>query len=196
MASLLPRIAIIAPGAMGSAVAKRFTKAGCTVLTVLHGRSEATRRRALEAGMEDTSLADIARRAHWVLSILPPSDAFSFADKFAQIANAQNSQSRDTPLVFADCNAVNPETVKKISALFTNTDIAFIDAGIIGGPPGDNYDPTFYASADVKDGAVLDEFVALSKYGLKVSPLKGGAGVGDASALKMSYAVSKLYCPV
>ncbi|KAG2358933.1 6-phosphogluconate dehydrogenase, partial [Suillus spraguei] len=65
--------------------------------------------------------------------------------------------------------------------------IRFVDAGIIGGPPKGDYNPTFYASAE--DVKLLDEFTALSKYGLKVSPLKGeGVGVGDASALKMSYA--------
>lgn len=37
-------IAVIAAGAMGSAVARRLTNAGCTVLTNLDGRSEATRR--------------------------------------------------------------------------------------------------------------------------------------------------------
>ena len=58
-------------------------------------------------------------------------------------------------------------------------------------PPTDGYDPAFYASADPADVEVLDGFIALSKWGLRVEPLRGeGTGVGDASALKMSYAVS------
>ena len=56
-------IAIVAAGAMGSAVAARLTAAGCTVLTNLDGRSDATRRRALEAGMIDVPFTDIPRRA-------------------------------------------------------------------------------------------------------------------------------------
>jgi hypothetical protein len=67
--------------------------------------------------------------------------------------------------------------------------IGFVDSGIIGGPPKDAYNPTFYASAD--DNIVLEGFGGLDKYGLKTSLLKDGGGVGDASALKMSYAVTE-----
>jgi 3-hydroxyisobutyrate dehydrogenase-like beta-hydroxyacid dehydrogenase len=92
--------------------------------------------------------------------------------------------------VFVDCNAVNPATVNRIAALFEGSPSRFIDAAIIGGPPDDVYTPTLYASAS--DDFLLDRFVTFgTKYGLKVSALKGeGAGIGDASALKMSYAVS------
>ncbi|KAG9316205.1 6-phosphogluconate dehydrogenase C-terminal domain-like protein [Chiua virens] len=174
----LPRFAVVAAGSMGSAVAMRLTSAGCTVFTNLDGRSELTRQRAKEAGMIDVSLTDLVVEANWILSILPPRDAVSFAEKV-----------RGAALMFADCNAVSPETVKQIAAIFAGTGIKLIDAGIIGGPPRDSYDPTFYASAATEDRSLLDGFVALSKYGLKISPLTGeGAGVGDASALKMSYA--------
>ena len=191
----LPRFAVIAAGAMGSAVAKRLTKAGCTVYTNLDGRSEATCQRAKEAGMLDAPLGDIVVEANWILSILPPRDAVSFAEKIRDaVANrGRRATGSIEPLVFADCNAVSPETVKRIAGIFVGTGIEFIDAGIIGGPPKDGFNPTFYASAATEDRNVLDAFVALSKYGLKVSPLTGeGAGVGDASALKMSYAVSSL----
>ncbi|KIJ67502.1 hypothetical protein HYDPIDRAFT_149143 [Hydnomerulius pinastri MD-312] len=185
--SALPRFAVVAAGAMGSAVAHRLTKAGCTVYTNLDGRSEATLQRAKEAGMIDVPLADIALKANWILSILPPRDAVSFAEQIR--AAAGDDVAAPEPRVFADCNAVSPETVKRIAGIFAGTGIRFIDAGIIGGPPKDGYDPVFYASADAEDGDILDQFTALSKYGLRVSPLKGeGAGVGDASTLKMSYA--------
>lgn len=183
-----PVLAIVAAGAMGAAVGHRLTSAGLTVLTSLAGRSAATTKRAADAGMQDASLTDIAARAHWVLSILPPSEAFAFAERFR---DAHATADRARPLAFADCNAVNPTTAKRIAALFKGTPIRFVDAGIIGGPPSGSYDPVFYASADPADDAVLDEFAALKQYGLNVKPLRGeGAGVGDASALKMSYAVS------
>jgi 3-hydroxyisobutyrate dehydrogenase-like beta-hydroxyacid dehydrogenase len=175
---------------MGSAVGSNFRKAGCTVLTNLDGRSEATRKRAHDAGMEDVPLAEMARRADWVLSIIPPSSAFSLAEKFLAEARSATSATTRKPLVFVDCNAVNTETAKRIAGLFDGSAVKFIDAGIIGTPPTPSYDPTFYASVDGKDAEILDEFVKLSQYGLKISPLTGeGAGVGDASALKMSYAV-------
>lgn len=188
-----PRFAVIAAGAMGSAVANRLTTAGCTVYTNLDGRSEATRKRAKEAGMVDAPLGDIVVEANWILSILPPRDAVSFAEKIRDAAASRARQASLEPFVFADCNAVSPKTVQQIAGIFAGTGIKFIDASIIGGPPKNSYDPTFYASTAAEDRNVLDAFAALSKYGLKVSPLTGeNAGVGDASALKMSYAVSSL----
>lgn len=184
MLSAMPRLAIVSAGAMGSAVAKRMTSFGCTVYTNLDERSEATRKRAGEAGMIDVPIEELVEKSDWILSILPPRDAVSFAEKIVRGAGASGRS-----MTFVDCNAVNPETVKRIAGLFTGTNIGFVDAGIIGLPPKDDFDPTFYASAE--DERVLDEFAGLSKYGLKVSVLKGeGAGIGDASALKMSYAVS------
>ena len=187
-----PTLAIVAAGAMGAAVGRRLTTAGLTVLTDLTGRSAATQKRAADAGLKDASLNEIAAQASWVLSILPPSDAYAFAERFRD-AHAATVPTR--PLSFADCNAVNPNTVKRIAALFQGTPINFVDAGIIGGPPKDDYDPVFYASVDPKDDAVLEEFYSLSQYGLNVKPLRGeGAGIGDASALKMSYAVRIISC--
>jgi 3-hydroxyisobutyrate dehydrogenase-like beta-hydroxyacid dehydrogenase len=176
-------------GAMGSGVAKVLTRHGVKVLTNLDNRSEATHQRAREAGMLDASFKEIGSTCDWVLSILPPSEAFALAQKFLQ-ESAGSTRLAGTPSpVFVDCNAVNPATVQRIAALFTDSPSKFIDAGIIGGPPRDNYSPTIYASS--KDDSILDSFVGLSKYGLKISALKGeGAGIGDASALKMSYAVS------
>ena len=186
-----PTIAVIAPGSMGAAVASRFTKAGCTVLTTLEGRSPATVERAMKAGMEDASLADIARRADWVLSIIPPSSALSFAEAFRK---AHDASVGNPKLAFAACNAVSPETVKRIARVFGGSTVRFVDASIIGGPPSDGYDPAFYASAAPEDEDALESFVGLNVWGLRTIALKGeGAGVGDASALKMSYAVSVCY---
>ncbi|KAI0699418.1 hypothetical protein BC835DRAFT_1331304 [Cytidiella melzeri] len=181
-------LAIIAAGSMGAAVGRRLTTAGLTVLTNLDGRSAATRSRAEEAGLQHASYSDIAFRADWILSILPPGEAYHFAQTFRD--TYLSSGTRGNPsLKFADCNAVNPDTLRRISALFDGTPVKFIDAGIIGGPPQGDYNPTFYASSAPADESVLEEFVALSKYGLKIKALKGeGADVGDASALKMSYA--------
>ncbi|KIK39187.1 hypothetical protein CY34DRAFT_808571 [Suillus luteus UH-Slu-Lm8-n1] len=186
MSSTVPRLAVVAAGAMGSAVAKRLTSAGCTVYTNLDGRSEATRKRAQDAGMIDLSIDELVLKSDWILSILPPKDALSFAEKIQEVA-AKHENALSSPRTFVDCNAVNPETVKRIAALFAGKSIEFVDAGIIGGPPEGDRDPTFYASAE--DVRILDEFTTLSEYGLKISPLKGeGVGIGDASALKMSYA--------
>lgn len=176
-------IAVVGAGAMGSAVARRLVQNGCTVLSILDGRSEATRQRAVDAGMKDVSYTSLASQASIVLSILPPSDAFSFASAFYSFAMKVDSKA-----IFVDCNAVNPVSVKKIAAIFQGSGVGFVDAGIIGGPPKDGYDPTFYYSANSKDS--MSQFGELGKLGLKVRALEGG--IGSASALKMSYAVSSL----
>lgn len=191
-----PSVAIVSAGEMGAAIGAKFVNAGLAVFTSLDGRSEATRNRARNAGMVDLPLSQLPKHAEWILSILPPSDAFAFARSFIDAADAAASESivQDNltkNIVFVDCNAVNPESAKRIAGLFERSrTISFIDAGIIGGPPSDTYTPTIYASAEKKDEKSLDEFEAFSKYGVKVNALRGEAGIGDASALKMSYAVS------
>ncbi|CDO72781.1 hypothetical protein BN946_scf184994.g34 [Trametes cinnabarina] len=187
-----PTIAVIAPGAMGAAVGHRLAKSGCAVLTNLDGRSPASVERARAAGMHDTPLSEIAQRAQWVLSILPPSSALAFAQAFrdAYSASAAGGSAKEG-LTFVDCNAVSPETARKIAGVFEGSAIRFIDAGIVGRPPQDGYDPAFYASVDPREPELLEGFVQLGKeWGLRVVPLTGeGAGIGDASALKMSYAL-------
>ena len=146
--------------------------------------------------MLDLPLSEISSNAEWVLSVLPPSEAHNFAKSFLTARSQSQSTTGGTSTrVFVDCNAVSPATVKSISTLFSGTGIAFLDAGIIGGPPSDGYDPTIYASADASDTEHLDKFDRFNELGLKIRVLKveegmEGGGVGDASALKMSYAVS------
>ncbi|KAI0041744.1 6-phosphogluconate dehydrogenase C-terminal domain-like protein [Auriscalpium vulgare] len=182
-----PIVAIIAAGAMGSAVAARLTAAGITVLTNLDGRSDTTRRRAHDAGMQDVPFTDLAARSALFLSILPPSDAHALAQTYVD-ARKTLSPAPDSA-IYVDCNAVSPHTAKGIAALFSGSGVPFVDAGIIGGPPRDAYNPTFYAAAEEQDIAALDAFEALGGHGLVVKTLRGnGAGVGDASALKNSYA--------
>ena len=184
-----PSIAVVAAGEMGAAIAARLTTAGCSVFTTLDGRSQSSRDRARKVGMQDVPIADLSTHAEWVLSVLPPSQANEFAESFLTARTQSSLKTR----VFVDCNAISPSTVKKIGQLFDGTGITFIDAGIIGGPPKDAYNPTIYASAAESAKSVLDEFVGFSKFGLKVTSLRSDdgsdGGIGDASALKMSYAV-------
>ena len=182
-------IAVIAAGAMGANVGRKLVDAGNMVLTDLDGRSDATRKRAHDAGMIHASWTNIIRKADMILSIIPPRDAFSFAERV--LSEFQSTERVDkAPLVFADCNAVNVVTLKKTAALFSTSPIIFLDACIIGGPPSGDYVPTFYGSADVQQGLTLFKNV-IEKSGIKVKILReDGAGIGDASALKMSYAAS------
>ncbi|KAL1673921.1 hypothetical protein EV122DRAFT_269949 [Schizophyllum commune] len=188
-------IGIVAAGAMGAAIGRRLVRSGCTVFTDLTGRSPASHQRAKDAGMQDLPLSEFSKKCAWVLSILPPRDALSFAQLFRatldkDLANTDGSNVAGAEIVFVDCNAVNLTTVQKIRDVFAGTGVRFLDAGIIGGPPKDSgYTPTIYASAAPGDLDVLQRFVGLNEYGMKIVPLTGqGADVGAASALKMSYA--------
>ncbi|KAG1728811.1 6-phosphogluconate dehydrogenase C-terminal domain-like protein [Suillus occidentalis] len=193
----MPAIAIVSAGAMGSAVAKRLVRGGCTVYTNLDGRSPAAHQRALDAGMINVPLPTLLSRSTWILSIVPPGEALTFAQKIrsalgALSSSGSNANTSALPRAFVDCNAVNPEMVKRIGGLFRETPMGFIDAGIVGTPPRDGWDPTFYACSESGSEELLEDFAVLAQYGLKVSLLKGaGAGIGDASSLKLCESMMK-----
>ncbi len=170
-----PVVAVVAAGAMGSAVAKRLTDAGVEVLTSVAGRSEASAARAREAGMRPVTDEEIAA-ADIFLSIVPPGDALALAQRFA----AHFVRANRKP-VYVDCNAVNPETVARIEPVIVETGALFVDAGIIGPPPRPGNRTVFYAS-----GADAPRFAVLNDHGLEVRIL--GDTIGAASGLKMSYA--------
>jgi 3-hydroxyisobutyrate dehydrogenase-like beta-hydroxyacid dehydrogenase len=71
-------IAILSPGAMGSAISARLVEHGARVLTSLDGRSPSTVDRARAAGLEDVSPETIAT-ADLILSIVPPGEAVALA---------------------------------------------------------------------------------------------------------------------
>jgi len=173
-----PVVAIIAQGAMGAGMARRLTENGATVLTCLDGRSEASRHRAEAAGMRAVDLPGIAGAADIILSILPPAEAPALAQALAPHLAAAGARKP----AYADCNAVSPETVARIAEIVAPTGCAFVDGGIIGGPPRpDGYTPVLYLS-----GPEAGRLAALGRHGLEVAVLDGP--VGAASALKMSYA--------
>lgn len=172
----MPVVMIIGAGAMGAAVGRRLAERGVTVTCALAGRSEASVARALAAGMRPAEDAE-AGEADFVLSIIPPGDAVATAERFAPIL--LHAAKKPT---FVDCNAVNPDTVARVAAAIEPTGCAFVDAGIIGGPPKEGYKgPTFYAS-----GPHAADFATLTRHGLKIHVLHGPNGA--ASAVKMSYA--------
>jgi 3-hydroxyisobutyrate dehydrogenase-like beta-hydroxyacid dehydrogenase len=171
-----PVVALIAPGNMGAAVGKRLTENGLQVLTSLEGRSDASIARARAAGMTDATHDQIAA-ADLILSIVPPGDALTLAERLAPALARGNRKP-----AYVDCNAVNPKTVIGIEAAIAPTACPFVDAGIVGGPPKPGSPgPRFYAS-----GAEAPRFAVLNDYGLDVRVLDGR--VGAASAMKMSYA--------
>src|SRR5580698_2490706 len=80
--TMQPIVAVIAAGMMGSGVGGRLAQNGIEVRTALGGRSEASVKRAKEAGMVGVSDAEIAA-SDFILSIVPPGDAQGLADRLA-----------------------------------------------------------------------------------------------------------------
>lgn len=125
-------IGIMSPGDMGHGVGRALREGGRRVLTCLAGRSERTRGLAAKAGMEDAgSLERLVAEADVVLSIMPPAAAVTFAESAAA---AMRSAGR-TPL-YADLNAISPETTRRIQQIIEPAGAAYVDGGIIGRAPG------------------------------------------------------------
>jgi L-threonate 2-dehydrogenase len=174
--AMTPVVAVIAPGAMGAAIGKRLIDHGVKVLTSLKGRSDSTAARANDAGMIAADDEEIAA-ADFILSILPPGEALSLAERFVPVLRVSNAKP-----VYVDCNAINPATVARVAAVVASAGCPFVDCGIIGPPPkGKDVGPRLYAS-----GKAAPRYATLREYGLDVRVLEGP--LSAASALKMSYA--------
>jgi putative dehydrogenase len=172
----MPIVAVIAPGAMGAAVGGRLVAHGADVITLLTGRSPATAARAEAAGMRGVDLALLAE-ADIVLSIVPPGEAMALARMLAPVLRGAASKP-----VYADCNAVSPQTAEAVAGVLQGQGVRFVDAGIIGGPPKPGTPgPVFYTSGP--EAPALD---ILAQHGIRVTDLH--APLGAASGLKMSYA--------
>src|SRR5260221_134549 len=85
--------------------------------------------------------------AGFFLSILPPGEAENIARQLAPALSAL-----DKKPVYVDCNAVSPQTAERVAAIVAPTGAAFVDAGIIGGPPRPGYSPAIYASGPAVGG--------------------------------------------
>jgi putative dehydrogenase len=171
-----PVVAVIAPGMMGSAVAKRLTSSGVEVRTLLDGRSAATVARAKSVGMISATYDQIAA-ADFILSIVPPGQALALAESLVPAMRAAERKP-----VYVDCNAVSPGTVLQIDGVVRDSGALFVDGGIIGPPPEVDSSKTriYLSGPDASAVAVLGD------YGLSL-PVQPGP-VGAASAMKMSYA--------
>jgi L-threonate 2-dehydrogenase len=170
-------VAIMAQGTMGAGVGKRLGERGAAVRTLLSGRSEASAGRAKTAGMQPVAdERELLAGADYFLSILPPDQAEALASR---LAPALQSLARKP--VYVDCNAVSPQTAARVAAIVEPTGAAFVDGGIIGGPPRDGYSPAIYAS-----GPQAQRTRPIGDHGIDWRIIEGP--VGAASGLKMSYA--------
>lgn len=167
-------IGIVSPGAMGSAIAHSLASGGARVVATLAGRSERTRRLAERSGVELLpDLDSVVRKAGVVLSIVPPEAAAAVGGDLAKAADERQAK----PL-FAELNAVAPETVLRIAGA---TPLDVVDGSISGPPPWKAGTTRIYLS-----GPRADEIAELPFEG--VETIVVGPEIGSASAVKMSTA--------
>jgi putative dehydrogenase len=134
------------------------------------------RRAELEVVDDDERLV---REAALLLSIVPPGAALEVAVRFRRPLTEVALKP-----AFVECNAISPATARRIASSLAPSGCAFIDGGIIGGPPAEGragLGPRIYVS-----GSDAHLVTPLRNYGLDVLVVEGP--VGAASALKMSYA--------
>jgi 3-hydroxyisobutyrate dehydrogenase-like beta-hydroxyacid dehydrogenase len=170
------RIALLSPGAMGSAVAQRLSDAGHQIFTSLDGRSAASRARAEAAGMRHASDEQLVG-CDMILSIVPPGDAAALVERLAPWLDRATTK----PL-FIDANALNPTSKKALAARLAVLGCAMIDGAIIGPPPteGARAATTLFLS-----GPAAERAACLDVPGLTATVMS--EDVGAASTLKMCY---------
>ncbi|MDE2837122.1 MAG: DUF1932 domain-containing protein [Chloroflexota bacterium] len=172
-------VGIISAGDMGAAIGAMLSSGGIDVATNLTGRSDLTTTRAAEAGMRDAGSTDaLVAECGVLLSVLPPAEAVSIAEEVADAMARTGARP-----AYVECNAIAPQTVVRIATLILDTGAPFIDAGIIGSPPGPGSDTRVYCSGP--DTSALE---SLRECGLDIRRV--GPRFGQASGLKMVYAAS------
>ena len=170
-------IAVLMPGDMGHAVGRSLITADYEVICALEGRGEHTRKLAAQGGLRDVgNIAAIVDKADLILSILPPAAALGLAKTVAR----EIQDSGKFP-IYVDCNAIAPNTAIEIGKVIESAGAVFVDAGIIGAPPGQGSGPRFYVS-----GPDLSAMLALNGSGFQVIGM--GSDIGQGSAIKMAYA--------
>jgi 3-hydroxyisobutyrate dehydrogenase-like beta-hydroxyacid dehydrogenase len=170
-------VGILSPGDMGHSVGQTLHEHGLRVIACLRGRSERTRGLAKAAGIADVpTYGDLVREADLIMAILVPAQAMNAAQAVAQAISETG-----VAIVYADCNAIAPQTVREIGTTIVEAGGCFVDASIVGGPPRGGSSPRLYVAGP--DTSALE---ALRAFGLNVVVL--GKVIGLASAIKMCYA--------
>jgi 3-hydroxyisobutyrate dehydrogenase-like beta-hydroxyacid dehydrogenase len=138
------------------------------------GRSEATYRRARDAGLENLrTLAAVVSASEVILSICPPASATDVA----RLVAAERFRG-----VYVDANAVAPATARRVGEIVGAAGAEMVDGGIIGPPPREPGVTRLYLA-----GPRAGDVASLCKRSALEAIVMPG-DVGTASALKMAYA--------
>jgi 3-hydroxyisobutyrate dehydrogenase-like beta-hydroxyacid dehydrogenase len=159
---------------MGLAIGTVLLQNGHQIAWVGANRSEATRVRAKNAGFETVAtLSEALESVDLVLSVCPPHAAKDQA--LAVSETGYNGR-------YVDANAVAPDTIRKIDAIFAKSDIRLTDGGIVGPPPKRAGTTRLFLSGS--DAQSIVEIFA----GSIIEAVPVSERLGDASAVKTAYA--------
>jgi len=163
-------VGLLHPGEMGAALGQVLRDRGHEVLWASSGRSEATSKRAAAARLSDVlSVETLVERSEVIFSVCPPHAALDVARTTIGSAG-----------LLVDANAIAPATARAIAAERDSS--GFVDGGIIGPPPRTSGTTRLYVSG-ARASSVAELFEQTAVDARVVS-----ATVGDASAVKMTYA--------
>jgi 3-hydroxyisobutyrate dehydrogenase-like beta-hydroxyacid dehydrogenase len=113
---------------MGAEVGRVLREAGNNVVSLLEGRSERTRQRALDAGFAEVATVDeLVEAAELVLCVVPSLSALPIARGVADAMKRTGA----TP-TYADLNSIGPQTARAIGATIEAAGGRFVDGSIIG----------------------------------------------------------------
>jgi 3-hydroxyisobutyrate dehydrogenase-like beta-hydroxyacid dehydrogenase len=167
-------VGLMHPGSMGAAFGAQLHARGHRVLWCPVGRSDATRRRAEDAGLVPTSLSELVSRCEVLLSLCPPAAAESTAADVAEFKAGGDT-------VYVEANAVAPAGVQRVADCLAPMPV--VDAAVVGSPPVRGKSPTLYLSgAGEHTGRIVELFA-----GTDVRTHVLGERIGTASALKLAY---------
>jgi 3-hydroxyisobutyrate dehydrogenase-like beta-hydroxyacid dehydrogenase len=160
------RIGLLFPGEMGAALG---AAARGDVLWASDGRSEATTRRATEAGLRDVgSVGALAAASDVVLSVCPP----AIAERVAAEVAAAGFRG-----LYVEANAIAPARTEAIADRF-RPEGAVVDGAVISAT-----ELNLYLSGEAEH---VERAAALFE-GTAVTPIRLAGGIGAASALKMAF---------
>ncbi|KAF2717127.1 6-phosphogluconate dehydrogenase C-terminal domain-like protein [Polychaeton citri CBS 116435] len=193
MTSQKPAVGVLSIGDMGAGFAGLLVAHGFNVVTNVSDRSKATQERAAAAHVQfvssDVELCDICEV---ILSIVPPKDALSTAERIAAAATDPSALTPMKAIRFLDLNAVSPESSRQIDVLFSQRapQVRFLDGCIIGSPPKLLPDGTWTRPNIVLSGPHrLDQVEAHGQYLASTLKVKHQSNeIGSASGLKMCFA--------
>ncbi|KAF2819945.1 hypothetical protein CC86DRAFT_471605 [Ophiobolus disseminans] len=138
MSNPQPTIAILSIGQMGLGIASLLIAHDYRVITNVSDRSSTTQDRAKSANIHCVnSDEDLVSQADYILSIVPPRDAITTAQRIQVALKSVDQDVSTKEIWYADLNAISPSTARIIAQSFAThaPHIKFIDGGIIGHPP-------------------------------------------------------------